>query len=677
MTGTCARRALRCSSSASRCVRAEAADVDAVDARARRRACPASPEKARPITSAQRDEPGQRRRDAAGGGRGPPACSRRRDAGSGARSADAHDRRESYRRASPTCEFRSIGYSVAGAGSGLGSACACSGVRRPAPRSAARDGGGAEDDAAEGDEAERAEHARRRRLVVDQEARGDRERVRAERRQAGGRERAAALERELDEDEREAVAGPDRQRRRGGAQPPCTASFVPTSAAAYMSPAAIPKPAPGARRGAAGPIATADGDDRDDEPGGRPRPTSRCCCRSSRRRARPRGRRGRRPRGRRRATRAAGAATPSARCARTASRREPAGRDRLDERERREPERDDVERPAARSRPGRRTASAGGRRGAPSECHGCAERELRQLRGDRVLGDPRPVERGRSDEGEDQPQDRGGAHLDRSSGVRAHRRATPDPGHSTRLRRESHPSRRRFRIDIACAARSTLPAPAPVAAARRRARRAPGSPRRSRSRGRSARRPGSRGRGTGSGTGARAVVPLVEPLRVDAVQPVHQPGHRVAAAFEDGVEVVRHQAERRARELVLERQTPQRVHERQAIVVVEVDQAAVDAARGGVEAAVRRKHGSGLASDGLNLARPTSGVIVSSSHVRGLSPAVVEAATAGDSPPPWPVGHGGRWRARWGLSPDVADGDTSGDCPQTWPKRTGQSSPWQ
>ena len=82
---------------------------------------------------------------------------------------------------------------------------------------------------------------------------------------------------------------------------------------------------------------------------------------------------------------------------------------------------------------------------------------------------------------------------------------------------------------------------------------------------------------------AGAVVPLVEPLRVDAVQPVHEPGHRVAGAFEDGVEVVRHQAERRARELVLERQAPQREHERQAIVVVEVDQAAVDAASGGVE----------------------------------------------------------------------------------------------
>jgi len=56
---------------------------------------------------------------------------------------------------------------------------------------------------------------------------------------------------------------------------------------------------------------------------------------------------------------------------------------------------------------------------------------------------------------------------------------------------------------------------------------------------------------------AGAVVPLVEPLRVDTVQPVHEPGHRVAGAFEDGVEVVRHHAERRARELVLERQTPQ------------------------------------------------------------------------------------------------------------------------
>ena len=36
--------------------------------------------------------------------------------------------------------------------------------------------------------------------------------------------------------------------------PPCTASFVPTSAAAYITPAAMPKPAPGARREARGPI---------------------------------------------------------------------------------------------------------------------------------------------------------------------------------------------------------------------------------------------------------------------------------------------------------------------------------------------------------------------------------------------------------------------------------------
>src|SRR5262249_59486560 len=37
-------------------------------------------------------------------------------------------------------------------------------------------------------------------------------------------------------------------------QLPYQADFVPTSAAAYMSPAARPKPAPGARTGATGPI---------------------------------------------------------------------------------------------------------------------------------------------------------------------------------------------------------------------------------------------------------------------------------------------------------------------------------------------------------------------------------------------------------------------------------------
>src|SRR5215831_11435398 len=40
-------------------------------------------------------------------------------------------------------------------------------------------------------------------------------------------------------------------------QPPYQAAFVPTSAAAYIRPAARPKPAPGARSGATGPIESA------------------------------------------------------------------------------------------------------------------------------------------------------------------------------------------------------------------------------------------------------------------------------------------------------------------------------------------------------------------------------------------------------------------------------------
>jgi hypothetical protein len=46
-------------------------------------------------------------------------------------------------------------------------------------------------------------------------------------------------------------------RTKRSAPPPATRAFDPTSAAAYMSPAASPKPAPGASRGATGPIASA------------------------------------------------------------------------------------------------------------------------------------------------------------------------------------------------------------------------------------------------------------------------------------------------------------------------------------------------------------------------------------------------------------------------------------
>src|SRR6516225_8188623 len=44
---------------------------------------------------------------------------------------------------------------------------------------------------------------------------------------------------------------------KASSQPPCTAALVPTSAAAYERPAARPKPAPGARWRAPGPIASA------------------------------------------------------------------------------------------------------------------------------------------------------------------------------------------------------------------------------------------------------------------------------------------------------------------------------------------------------------------------------------------------------------------------------------
>ena len=41
-----------------------------------------------------------------------------------------------------------------------------------------------------------------------------------------------------------------------------------------------------------------------------------------------------------------------------------------------------------------------------------ADRERRQLRGDRVLRDPRPVERRRCGEGEGEPDDEGGVEME-------------------------------------------------------------------------------------------------------------------------------------------------------------------------------------------------------------------------------------------------------------------------
>src|SRR5258706_487996 len=68
-----------------------------------------------------------------------------------------------------------------------------------------------DDDANEGKDTQHAERTARNMLVVDEDAAGDRERVRAERGKSRGCEGAAALETHLDDRERETVAGPDGQ----------------------------------------------------------------------------------------------------------------------------------------------------------------------------------------------------------------------------------------------------------------------------------------------------------------------------------------------------------------------------------------------------------------------------------------------------------------------------------
>ena len=127
--------------------------------------------------------------------------------------------------------------------------------------------------------------------------------------------------------------------------PPCTASFVPTSAAAYMTPAARPRPAPGASSGAAGPIAiAATANETTNQPATASQEPVRARVRAA----------GERDREEDEADDGEADADPLAARERLAllalgedrEQREPAGRDGLDERERREPEREDVEHPA-------------------------------------------------------------------------------------------------------------------------------------------------------------------------------------------------------------------------------------------------------------------------------------------------------------------------------------------
>jgi hypothetical protein len=89
---------------------------------------------------------------------------------------------------------------------------------------------------------------------------------------------------------------------------------------------------------------------------------------------------------------------------------------------------------------------------------------------------------------------------------------------------------------------------------------------------------------------AHSGVAVVEALRMDAVETVHESRDVVAPALEDDVEVVRHQAVRVTAEFVGQRQPAQRLDEGEVVVVIEKDAATVDAARGDVEDAVGRQH---------------------------------------------------------------------------------------
>ena len=194
--------------------------------------------------------------------------------------------------------------------------------------------------------------------------------------------------------------------------PPCTAAFVPTSAAAYMTPAARPKPAPGARQRGRGP-------DRDARPRRTRRGTSAATAiqeprllpldppaseterKTSPTTASPTPIHSRR-----------GSGVPSSRWASTASSARPAGGDGLDERERRQPERDDVERPAG-DPDEERDQPAPVAEEETERPPGMADRERGSLRGDRVLRDPRPVEgcRGRRGRGSARERARRGERV--------------------------------------------------------------------------------------------------------------------------------------------------------------------------------------------------------------------------------------------------------------------------
>ena len=91
-----------------------------------------------------------------------------------------------------------------------------------------------------------------------------------------------------------------------------------------------------------------------------------------------------------------------------------------------------------------------------------------------------------------------------------------------------------------------------------------------------------------------AVVPVVERLRMDAVQAVEHTRNRLHGALDDGVVVVRHQAVRDDLEPSFAREPAEERVEEAVVVDVAEDQAPVDPARRDVEATVSWKRAAGL-----------------------------------------------------------------------------------
>jgi hypothetical protein len=91
---------------------------------------------------------------------------------------------------------------------------------------------------------------------------------------------------------------------------------------------------------------------------------------------------------------------------------------------------------------------------------------------------------------------------------------------------------------------------------------------------------------------ADALVELVEPLRMNAVDAVEGTRNRRHRALYDDVDVVRHQAVRGRDEAVFPQQAREQHQEESVVILVAEDRAPVDPAHGDVEDSERRQHPS-------------------------------------------------------------------------------------